>query len=217
MAVLSCERWPAVIQEPDEVTNRRRREEMAEILAHLAPGLMVLLRSVSRRTGLCSTDLDDILQETFLRAIKALDKPGFRPANMRAWLCRVMLNCFYSHLRGRRALASLRHEDNARLVDPRTVLPELLAENREASTKSEQFMDDLRAWCERFLSTLDELQELLRERDRLDQIRRDVDHPHPPALKRRGGRPSEAQRARQIILDLPEQIAVVTAYLQRLT
>ncbi|AEM42525.1 sigma-70 family RNA polymerase sigma factor [Ketogulonicigenium vulgare] len=67
-----------------------RKVERINVVAHI-PALRLFARSLCRNNA----DADDLLQDTLLRAIEkaAQFEPG---TNLRAWLCTIMRNRFYT-------------------------------------------------------------------------------------------------------------------------
>ena len=66
---------------------------------------LLIVRYVERIVG-CPDQAADILQETFLRAFKALN-PAHVPNDPQGWLCRIATNLAIDHLRHRRRWAWL--------------------------------------------------------------------------------------------------------------
>ncbi|MDE1570517.1 sigma-70 family RNA polymerase sigma factor [Aquabacter sp. P-9] len=76
----------------------------------LLPALRAFARSLTRNR----TEADDLVQETFLKALSNIDKfdPG---TNLRAWLFTILRNTYYTEIRKRRresdGLSSLAQQD----------------------------------------------------------------------------------------------------------
>ena len=71
---------------------------------------------------------EEITSETFFKALGAID--GFRgDCEIRVWLCRIAKNCYFSHLKKSKRLATLDAE-----AEPGSAVPveDLLVENAEA-------------------------------------------------------------------------------------
>ena len=77
----------------------------------LLPALRAFARSLTRNR----TEADDLVQETFLKALSNIDKfdPG---TNLRAWLFTILRNTYYTEIRKRRresdGLSSLAQQDS---------------------------------------------------------------------------------------------------------
>ena len=83
-----------------------------EIVAH-ADALYGLARRLTAHAG----DAEDLVQETFIRALRAAPKLA-EGSHVKAWLFRILRNAFYDLHRGRR-----RHQDLDSLEDDEMTAP----------------------------------------------------------------------------------------------
>ena len=92
--------------EPDGATARERQERLeAEALTYLDPLYRTALR-LSRNPQ----DAEDLVQETYLNAFRALDRFE-EGTNLRAWLFRILNNAFISQYRRRKRRPSSSLDD----------------------------------------------------------------------------------------------------------
>lgn len=204
-----------MIDDPKGVEADGRHEEFVSIYGREVPRLVVFLRSLARGTGLTAVDIDDILQETFLRLLDAHARPGFRPDHPRAYLYRVATNCLVEHSRLARRQPQRLPNGDGWIADPKSPVPEGAGERHGGAEPSERRREEMQQWASRFLAALSELGHLLGELNRLEEGRPVPDGGHR-AERRPRGRPTKAQQVRRVIQELPGQVALVTEFLQGL-
>jgi RNA polymerase sigma-70 factor (ECF subfamily) len=136
----------------DFPTTKGRVEEFLETIERRRPQLL----RMARRMTQCNEDAEDILQEAFLKAYKALAK--FRgESQMSSWLGAIVQNTAHEHLRSRRnrvfvSIEYLCRADNEvveiDLPDPGRN-PEEICENREMETILREEVGKLGHVCRR--------------------------------------------------------------------
>ncbi len=203
-----------MIDDPKGIEADGRHDELVAIYRREVPALFVLLRSLAQGTGLTASDIDDIVQETFLRVLGVLARPGSRPDYPRAYLYRVATNCLIEHSRRARRQPRQLTAGDGGIADPNPPSPEETGEGPGGTGPSEWRREEMQQWASRFLASLSELGHQLGELDRLKEgwPASDGGRTQRPAR----GRPTKPQQVRRIIRDLPGQVALVREYLQGL-
>ena len=180
-----------------------------------APRLAVYIRSAIRGAGLNEADAEDIFQETWRRLAKALKTPDRRIENPRAYSFRVLAGCIKEYV-GQVARSPRQFSDDPLIADAKTLPPDEDAAAREELGETDRRRTELRQWVDRLLPTLDLLRVVLAD---LPRIKTDWSIPgqngQAPARRRRG-RPTKADKAHQILNDLPDQIAFLQQFLREI-
>jgi DNA-directed RNA polymerase specialized sigma24 family protein len=193
----------------DEVLSR---EAFASFYDRMAPRLLVLLLSWSRGTGLILVDVEDVLQDTFVRLWCRLLRAGHPIRRPREYACVVALRCLKKRIRQvvreRRALA-----ESAAFPQAAHSSAAEAAEEQEVAAATEERLRQLRQFHERLLPCLNELLGILNEMSRMQHLwarlsnNLRVDRPSR-------GRPPIAVQAHRILQGMPEQILLVIKFLQ---
>jgi DNA-directed RNA polymerase specialized sigma24 family protein len=187
--------------------------DFLEFYDRQAPFLAVYLRSAIRGSGLSQHDAEDILQETwgkFFDAIKSrrVDHP-------RAYSLSVLASCFQEHL-SKTARLPNQVPDNLVLPDHRALAPDQAALEREELGLRGRRRVEIRAWLERFLPVLDQMQVELSHLEWIKRAWPVLGRDGHPRGRRRRGKPTSADKAHWIIENLPGQIAFLRRFLREL-
>ncbi|MGH3125042.1 MAG: RNA polymerase sigma factor, partial [Streptosporangiaceae bacterium] len=115
-----------------------------EALDSLLSGYLPLIYNIVGR-GLCGhADVDDVVQETMLRAVRGLGDLR-DPAAFRSWLVAVAIRQMRDHYRGRQAMAAADLSDE--VADPEADFVELtilrlgLSSQREETAQATRWLD----------------------------------------------------------------------------
>jgi DNA-directed RNA polymerase specialized sigma24 family protein len=195
---------------PDPTNN----DEILSFYNEQAPRLVVYLRSAIRGAALTDHDAEEIFQETWRRVIDALKSRQIE--NPRAYSLRVLAGCVQKRVaQAARWPRQLPADDHA-IADIKGLRPDEAAEQAEVD-QAEDRRRQLWQWVERLLATLDQLDRILSELHQITHVW------SPPgengqitARGRRRGRPTKAEKAHQILKDLPGQIAFLQEFLREL-
>lgn len=194
------------------------REEFGALCKGEFLRLAVFLRSLARGTGLSDDDLNEILQESIVKALCAVAQPGHSLKHPKAYFYQITVNGFRNYLRHRKHRPMSLPSEGLEFVDSRVVPPDKSIEMSDAWERTEQRTEAARLWAERFVGLLQALQDHLSERNCLIES---LSPPHADrrtaCSTRRRGRPTRDEQVHQLILQLPGFISLVTDYLREVS
>jgi RNA polymerase sigma-70 factor (ECF subfamily) len=129
--------------ERENLLERARRGD-GEAFAGLLREHDRALRSLAFRLLGDRRDMDDVLQEAYVKAFRALPSFAGRAA-LGTWLYRIAYNACLDHLRRVRRSSELPLDEAAELADPAPVLDEAVARRLDLATALGALPPDLRA------------------------------------------------------------------------
>jgi RNA polymerase sigma-70 factor (ECF subfamily) len=127
---------------PTVIERAKQGDEAAfmAIVRHYDPGLRALAYRLLRDRD----DMDDALQEAYVKAFRAL--PRFRgDAKLGTWLYRIAYNACLDELAASRRVVSLPLESLARQPDPASAMPEEVASKSELAAALDRLSAEDRA------------------------------------------------------------------------
>ncbi len=200
--------------EPGRPQPGPNNDDLTSLIQQIAPRLAVYIRSATCGSGLGHADADEILQNSLLKITVAVRDPSRCIENHQAFCITVTANCILDHFR-RNPRRTVPLDGDSLLADSRSPAPDHAAEQSEELEKCHRRQQQLNQWIGRVIPLLDgllaEFVELNRIKENLPVTGNDVE-PAPP----RPGRPTNIEKAHQILEQLPNQISWLREFLREL-